>query len=71
MKFENQPQLFLTKDEFDTLNKAMKLCQDMDNQLPECEMCPFQYNCSHVCGDCIYEVARDMLKKIIDIAIIK
>ena len=37
MKFENNPQLILTKDEFDTLDKALKLCRDMDEQTGEPE----------------------------------
>ena len=75
MKFETTPQLILSQDEFDTLNKAMKLCQDMDGQTSgadtACLMCPFQKNCSLMCKDCTYIQAYSALEAIIDIAIVK
>ena len=75
MRFENNPKLILTKEEFDTLGKALKLCQDMDEETgkPEdaCTMCPFNKNCSHCCSDCVYRIAHTALKQIIDVAIVK
>lgn len=71
MRFENKPQLILTKDEFETLDKALKLCRDMNLELSECDMCPFQCECSHFCEKCTFDDVQDMLKKIIDIAIVK
>ena len=75
MRFVTNPQLILSQDEFDTLNKAMKLCQDMDGQTSgadtACLMCPFQKDCSLMCKDCTYIQAHNALEKIIDIAIVK
>lgn len=82
MRFVTNPQLILTKDEFDTLNKALQLCRDMDemtattedeNGFPVggCDLCPFKDDCTHMCSDCIYTVAHTTLKEIIDVAIIK
>lgn len=74
MRFETNPQLILTKDEFDTLNKASQLCRDMDEQTggySACENCPFKDDCTHMCSDCVYVQAHRALKKIIDIAIVK
>ena len=75
MKFETNPQLILTKDEFETLNNALKLCRDMDGQTSgvdtACLMCPFQKDCSLMSRDCAYIQAHSALKKIIDIAIVK
>ena len=73
MRFENNPQLILTKDEFETLDNALKLCRDMDEETigSACGNCPFESTCSHTCSDCVYEVAHKALKKIIDIAIVK
>ena len=75
MKFETNPQLILTKDEFDTLNKASQLCMDMDSMTSDpngaCAMCPFTNDCSHMYVDCVYARARRALKEILDIAIIK
>ena len=75
MKFETHPQLILSKDEFETLDKALRLCRDMDEQTGEietaCTMCPFKDGCSHFCRDCVYERAHKALKQIIDIAIVK
>lgn len=75
MTFVTNPQLILSLEEFETLDKALKLCRDMDEETgkPEnaCENCPFNNDCTHLCGDCAYEVAHKALKKIIDIAIVK
>ena len=73
MRFENNPQLILSVKEFETLDGALKLCQDMDEQTiwSACESCPFESTCSHTCSDCVYAVAHKALKKIIDIAIVK
>lgn len=75
MKFETNPQLILTKDECEILDKALKLCRDMDGQTSgvntSCLTCPFQKDCSLMCKDCTYIQAHNALKKIIDIAIVK
>ena len=74
MKFETNPQLILTKDEFETLDYALKLCRDMDEETDgdsACENCPFKDDCTHMCSDCVYEQACNALKQIIDIAIVK
>ena len=73
MRFENNPQLILTKDEFNTLDEALKLCRDMDSITTEnsCESCPVKDNCTSRCIDCIYIKAHSALKQIIDIAIVK
>ena len=75
MRFENHPQLLISKDEFETLDKALKLCRDMDEKTGEpetaCMMCPFQDDCSQMCLDCVYARAHKALKKIIDVAIVK
>lgn len=74
MRFELNPTIVLTKDEFDTLDKALKLCRDMDEQTGgdyACENCPFKDNCTHMCSDCVYEQAHKVLKQIIDVAIVK
>ena len=82
MKFETSPNLILTKDEFETLDNALKLCRDMDEMtvLTEnddgypvcgCDLCPFKNKCSPMASDCVYTVAHRALKKIIDVAIVK
>ena len=75
MRFETNPQLILTKEEFETLDKALKLCRDMDEQTgkPEnaCENCPFKDDCTHMFSDCVYVIAHHALKKIIDVSIVK
>jgi hypothetical protein len=73
MRFATNPQLILTKDEFDTLNKAYQLCYDMDEYTSEksCSKCPFDEKCSRRCFDCMYTQAQEALKQIIDIAIVK
>lgn len=75
MRFETNPQLILTEDEFDTLNKAFQLCRDMDEETGDsngaCTMCPFREGCSHMYVDCVYLRAKRALEQIIDIAIVK
>ena len=73
MIFVTNPQLILSLEEFETLDGALKLCRDMDEQTGAnaCENCPFQDDCSHMCSDCVYEIAHKALKKIIDTAIVK
>ena len=74
MKFEIAPKLILTKDEFNTLHNALKLCRDMDEETggdSACENCPFKDDCTHMSSDCVYETAHKALKKIIDVAIVK
>ena len=71
MKFEIAPKLILTKDEFETLDGALKLCRDMVGGSACEENCPFKDDCTHMCSDCVYETAHKALKKIIDIAIVK
>lgn len=82
MRFETNPQLILTKDEFETLDNALKLCRDMDEMtvatedddgfpVGGCDLCPFKSKCSLMAKDCVYTVAHRALKQIIDIAIAK
>lgn len=83
MRFETNPKLILTKEEFETLDNALKLCRDMDNattayydednyvNVQGCERCPLKNNCNHLTKECMYVVAHEALKKIIDIAIVK
>ena len=73
MIFVTNPQLILSLEEFETLDGALKLCRDMDEQTGACgcENCPFQADCTQMCNDCVYEIAHKALKKIIDIAIVK
>ena len=73
MRFETNPQLILTKDEFDTLDNALKLCRDMDSitNNHSCQNCPFADNCTGRQIDCMFFRTQNLLKKIIDIAIVK
>jgi hypothetical protein len=82
MKFETKPLLILTKDEFNILDNALRLCRDMDlaTQTEEnedgftvsgCNICPFKEKCSLVYDECQYAIAHRALKKIIDVAIVK
>ena len=74
MRIETNPQLILTKDEFDTLVSASQLCRDMDNMTSgnmACENCPIKDDCTRLCVDCVYIKAKDALKQIIDMAVIK
>ena len=83
MKFEIKPKLIVTASEYDTLKRAVNLCDEMDkatafnsdnyftDELGGCEICPFKEDCTRVAHECVFIVARDALEKIIDIAIIK
>ena len=74
MRFEINPQLILSKDEFETLDNALKLCRDMDAMTSgdnTCSDCPFYEKCSRRAVDCVYIKASDALKAIIDIAVVK
>ena len=73
MRFETNPQLILSQDEFKTLDKALKLCRDMDEETNNnsCQSCPIVDNCTCKYNDCVYAVAHKALKKIIDMAVIK
>lgn len=76
MKFQCEPVLILTKDEFNILGSALKLCRDMDEQTDEpeigCRMCPFDDDgCPQICEGCVYTKASLALKKILDIAVVK
>ena len=75
MRFVTNPQLRISKEEFEILDEALKLCRDMDEQTVDpdgaCENCPFNEDCSHMCSDCVYTRAHRALKEIIDIAIVK
>lgn len=71
MKFENNPQLILTKDEFETLDKALKLCRDMDSVTDSCTSCPIYDSCKRTSEECVYISAHKALKRIIDTAIVK
>ena len=70
MKFVTNPKLILSKGEFETLDKALTLCRDMDS-ITTCESCPFNEDCSHMGSDCVYARAYRALKDIIDIAIVE
>lgn len=73
MKFETNPQLFLTKDEFETLDNALKLCRDMDELTGDidCTFCPRYDYCEQHIGVCSFSKARKALKEIIDMAVVK
>lgn len=80
MKFKCEPKLLLTKEEFETLSKAIKLCRDMDEatsfdfneetneSIMGCELCPFKNKCCRISDECVYSVASDCLGKILQIA---
>lgn len=73
MRFVTNPQLILSLDEFETLDGALKLCRDMDEETgaTSCETCPFESTCSCTTDKCVYAIAHKELKKIIDVAIVK
>ena len=75
MRFELNPTLILSKEEYFTLDSALKLCRDMDEETGKagvaCDNCPFNNDCSHIASDCVYTRAHRALKEIIDIAIVK
>ena len=83
MKFELNPTMVLTKEEFKTLDKALKLCSDMDTattfdpyeaddgELSGCDICPKRWSCNKLASECVFTVAHKTLKEIIDMAVIK
>lgn len=82
MKFELNPTMVLTKEEVETLDKALKLCGDMDaattypdyneyEELGGCDICPKGQTCSKLANDCVFTIAHKALKEIINMATIK
>ena len=84
MKFDWTPRLIINKEEFATLDNALKLCRDMDvattidedtdfedNQPYGCDICPKREACSRFAKDCVFTIAHKTLKEIIDMAVIK
>ena len=83
MRFEFNPTLTLTKEEFTTLDNALKLCRDMDvvttfdaekcyrGETGGCDLCPKRLTCNRLAKECVFTVAHKALKEIIDIAIVK
>ena len=81
MKFELNPTMVLTAEEFVTLDKALKLCRDMDvatscgddyDDRPHgCYICPKQANCTQMANECVFVVAHNALKEIIDMSVIE
>jgi hypothetical protein len=82
MKFVTNPQLILTQYEFEALDNALKLCRDMDEMtgptededgfpINGCDQCPFKSKCNLMAKDCIYGSAHRILKRIIDVAVVK
>ena len=81
MKFELNPTVVLTKEEFSTLDNALKLCRDMDeatsysgdyDDRPHgCDICPKQTKCNQMANDCVFMIAHKSLKEIIDMSVIK
>ena len=84
MKFEWTPRLMISKEEFATLDNALKLCRDMDiattcdedtdfedNHPYGCDICPKRATCSRLAKDCVFTIAHKALKEIIDMAVVK
>lgn len=81
MKFELNPTMVLTAEEFVTLDKALKLCRDMDTATScgddyddrpyGCAICPKQADCTQMANECVFAVAHKTLKEIMDMAVIK
>lgn len=84
MKFELNPTMVLTKEEFDILDDALKLCRDLDNattyyydgnnyeeEPSGCGICPKRVTCNKMAHECVFTVAYKSLKEIIDMAVIK
>lgn len=73
MIFVTNPQLIITKDEFNTLDNALKLCRDMDCQTSVvcCSCCPKNGECNGLEKECVFVIAHKALKEIIDTAIVK
>lgn len=73
MKFETNPQLIVSVQEWETLDKALKLCRDMDGETGacSCSCCPKYGECSGFVTECVFTIAHKILKEIIDMAVIK
>ena len=84
MKFELNPTMVLTKDEWETLDNALKLCRDLDmattynydgNDYEEepsgCDVCPLHSTCSKLANECVFTIAHKALKEIMDMAVVK
>ena len=84
MRFETNPQLIVSVQEFETLDNALKLCRDMDaattfdedtdfedSHLYGCDICPKRATCSRLAKECVFTIAHKTLKEIIDMAVIK
>ena len=81
MKFKLNPTMVLTKEEFETLDNALKLCRDMDeattydiceDEEPSgCDICPKRLACSKMANECVFTVAHKALKEIMNMAIVK
>ena len=73
MKFETNPQLILDLEEWSTLDKALKLCRDMDCETTviTCACCPKKDECNGLECECPFVIAHKALKEIVDMAIIK
>ena len=73
MKFETNPQLILSLEEFETLDNALKLCRDMDCETGanSCSCCPKKGECSGFVTECLFSIAHKTLKEIIDMAVVK
>ena len=81
MKFELNPTLVLTKEEFETLDNALKLCRDLDeattwdpyndDEPNGCVICPKRLACSKMANECVFTIAHKALQEIIDMAVIK
>ena len=80
MRFELNPTMVLTKEEHEILDKALKLCRDLDeatSYIPEeeelsgCDICPKRWTCSKMANECVFTIAHKSLKEIIGMAVIK
>ena len=83
MKFELNPTMVLTKEEFATLDNALKLCRDMDvatsfndedfeaGEPSGCDICPKRWTCSKMAHDCVFTIAHKTLKEIMDMSVVK
>ena len=83
MRFELNPTMVLTKEEFTTLDNALKLCRDLDEATAYdgydgyddrpcgCAICPKQAQCRQMAQECVFVIAHKALKEIIDMAVVK
>ena len=83
MKFELNPTIILTKEEWKTLDNALKLCRDMDDattyaledyeedKQSSCDICPKRRTCSRMANECVFVIAHKSLKEIMDMAVVK